>query len=424
MKSFEGTLLQTTLPIISKLTKFLLIGAGTVAKQKLEVLHKNNIFPTIIAQANLIKLNNVTIKEITAEDCKEFEVVIDATGSDDVRAIVFEAKKRFGFLLNRVDIPQDCDFYFASLAYFGDLKVAVSTNGASPTLGQEVRSFIQRVLPKELETLAKETKKARSLGKIDVEKTRQKSRKLLAQVYLVGCGIGDVELLTLKAYRIIQEVDVVLVDHLISQEVLDIIPSTTRQIYVGKQKEKLVITQSQINEILREEAQKGLRVARLKSGDPYIFGRGAEEALFLAKEGIRVDIIPGISSAIAAPLSAGIAPTARGYSANLSIVTAHLRDNRVNLEWIDVLKMKNHTTIVLMAVSKAEQIVAKALEIGVDKKLPAAIISNASRENQEVVITTLAELPAYAKVAERPAIIVFGDVVNLHGLLPILYGKL
>ena len=416
--------MQTTLPIICKFTKFLLIGAGAVAKQKLEVLHKNDIFPTIIAKENLLGLDNVNLKKVTLEDCEGFEVVIDATGSDDVRSIVFEAKKKFGFLLNRVDVPQDCDFYFASLAYFGDLKVAVTTNGASPTLGQEVRSYIQRVLPKELEQLAKESKEARSLGNIDVEKTREKSRKLLAQVYLVGCGIGDVELLTLKAYRIIQEVDVVLVDHLISQEILDIIPSTTRQIYVGKQKGKLVVTQSQINEILLDETKKGLKVARLKSGDPYIFGRGAEEAIFLAKDGIRVDVIPGISSAIAGPLSAGIAPTARGYSANLSIVTAHLRDNRVNLEWIDILKMKNHTTIVLMAVSKADQIVEKALALGVDRALATAIISNASRDNQEVVITTLAELPVHAKVAKRPAIIVFGDVVNLHGLLPILYGKL
>jgi len=393
-----------------------------VAKQKLEVLHKNDIYPTIMAIENFTDLKDVILKPIAIDDCKGYEVVIDATGSDTVREIVFEAKKAFGFLLNRVDVPKDCDFYFASLAYFGDLKVAVTTNGASPTLGQEVRSYIQRVLPKELETLAKGSKETRSLGKIDVQSTREKSRMLLSQVYLVGCGIGDVELLTLKAYHIIQDVDVVLVDHLISQEILDIIPASTRQIYVGKQKDKLVTTQSQINDILLQEASKGLRVARLKSGDPYIFGRGAEEAIFLAKEGIRVDVVPGISSAIAGPLSAGIAPTARGYSANLSIVTAHLRDNRINVDWIDILKMKNHTTIVLMAVSKAEEIVAKALEVNVDKKLPTAIISNASRSNQEVVITTLEDLPQHAKTAQRPAIIVFGDVVNLHGLLPILYG--
>ncbi len=411
--------MQITLPIICKFTKFLLIGAGPVAAQKLEVLTKNGIKPTIIASENIQKLKNVTLKNVDIDDCKGFEVVIDATGSDTVREIVFEAKKAFGFLLNRVDIPEDCDFYFASLAYYGDMKVAVTSNGASPTIGQEVRSYIERLLPKALEQLVDEKKQLRKKGKIFIKETREQTQKLLGQVYLIGCGIGDVELLTLKAYRLIQEVDVVLIDHLISQEILDIIPQTTKQIYVGKQKEKLVTTQEQINEILLEEASKGLRVARLKSGDPYIFGRGAEEALYLAKEGIRVDVIPGISSAIAGPLSAGIAPTARGYSANLSIVTAHLRDNRINLDWIDILKMKNHTTIVLMAVSRAAEIVEKALEIGVDPKMPAAIISNASRADQEVCITTLEKLPLKAKVAKRPALIVFGEVVNLHGSLPV-----
>lgn len=415
--------MQTTLPIIYKRNNFLLIGAGAVAKQKLEVLLKNGITPKIIATENLFNLDNVELKDITTEDCQGFDVVIDATGSDVVREIVFEAKKLYGFLLNRVDVPKDCDFYFASLAYFGDVKVAVTTNGASPTLGQEIRTFIQRVIPKKLAQLVAEKKESRSLGSINIEQTRQETRKLLSKVYLVGCGIGDIELLTLKAYRIIQEVDVVLVDHLISDEILAIIPKSTRQIYVGKQKEKLIVTQSQINEILLEEASKGLHVARLKSGDPYIFGRGAEEALYLAKEGICVDVIPGISSAIAGPLSAGIAPTARGYSANLSIVTAHLRDNRVNLDWIDILKMENHTTMVLMAVSRAQEIVDHALKVGVAKSLPTAIISNASRKNQEVIITTLEELPQHAAVAKRPALIVFGEVVNLHGLLPILYGK-
>jgi uroporphyrin-III C-methyltransferase / precorrin-2 dehydrogenase / sirohydrochlorin ferrochelatase len=411
-----------SLPIICKFSKFLLIGAGPVAEQKLEVLHKNSISPTIIAKENVLELENVILKDIEITDCEGFEVIIDASGSNDVRTIVFEAKKRFGALLNRVDIPDDCDFFFASLAYFGDLKVAVTTNGASPTIGQEVRSFIQRSLPKKLAQLTAEKKDARLLGHIDANKTRVESKKLLSHVYLVGCGIGDVELLTLKAYRIIQDVDVVLIDHLISQEIIDIIPESVRKIDVGKQKGKLVVTQERINEILLEEASKGLKVARLKSGDPYIFGRGAEEAIYLSKEGIRVDVVPGISSAIAAPLSAGIAPTARGYSANLSIVTAHLRDNRINVGWIEILKMKNHTTIVLMAVSKATEIVEKALEIGADKDLPTAIISNASRDNQEVTITTLEKLPEHAKVAKRPAIIVFGEVVNLHDKLPILYG--
>jgi len=240
----------------------------------------------------------------------------------------------------------------------------------------------------------------------------------LGHVTLVGCGTGDVELLTLKAYRTIQNADVVFIDHLISDAIIESIPKDTMKISVGKQKGAHSVKQERINEMLIEYARKGLEVARLKAGDPYIFGRGAEEAQALMEAGIRVDVIPGISSAIAGPLSAGIAPTARGYATNLSIVSAHLAGNSINLQWIDLLKMKNHTTIVLMGLSRAEEIVAAALEAGVDADMPTAIISNASRVNQTRIITTLKDLPNAAKDAPRPGIIVFGDVVNLAKILP------
>lgn len=409
----------TSLPIILKQNRFLLIGAGAIASQKADVLTQNQLTFTVIAQENIANLDNVTLKNVNTEDCEGYDVVIDATGSDSVRDIVFSAKAKYNFLLNRVDVPEDCDFYFASIAHFGEMKIAVSSNGASPTIAKEVRAFIERIVPKKLTQLLAIKKEQRAQKIIEPNKTKEEVQSLLGHVYLIGCGIGDVELLTLKAYRLIQEMDVVFVDHLISQEIIDIIPSSVEQIYVGKQKDKLVTTQEAINNLLLEYAKKGLRVARLKSGDPYIFGRGAEEAIHLAKEGIRVDVVPGISSAIAGPLSAGIAPTARGYSANLSIVTAHLRDNRINLDWIEILKMKNHTTIVLMAVSRADEIVKKALEVGVDKNLATAVISNASRPNQVTKITTLQNLAEIAHHAPRPALIMFGDVINLHGQLPI-----
>lgn len=415
--------MTTSLPIVLKTKKILLIGAGAVAKQKLEVLNANGYVPKIIASENLQELDNVQCKDISVEDIQGFDIVIDATGSSGVREIVFSAKQKYGFLLNRVDVPDDCDFYFASLSYFGDLKVAVTTDGASPTIGQEVRDFIQRVLPKKLASLTQRKKEARKNGHIDVKETREEVQRVLGHVYLIGCGIGDVELLTLKAYRLIQEVDVVFVDHLISQEIKDIIPEGTQQVFVGKEKGRHSVNQDEINTLLLEYANKGLRIARLKSGDPYIFGRGAEEAMFLAEQGLRVDVIPGISSAISAPLSAGIAPTARGYAASLSIVTAHLKDSLINIDWLDLLKMKNHTTIVLMSVSRADEIVKKALEIGVSKDLPAAIISNASRPNQEVFITNVEGLVEVAKNAPRPALIVFGEVVNLYGKLPIFHSE-
>ena len=179
------------------------------------------------------------------------------------------------------------------------------------------------------------------------------------------------------------------------------------------------VKQEKINELLLSYAEKGLEVARLKSGDPYIFGRGAEEALYLINEGIRVEVIPGISSAIAAPLSAGIAPTARGYASSFSVVSAHLKGNRINLDWCELLKLKEHTTVVLMGVSRVKEIVNEALNIGVSEDIKVAIISNATRENQEVIITRLKDLPNQTDNIAKPALLVFGDVVGLYGKLPV-----
>ncbi|MEA1916144.1 MAG: uroporphyrinogen-III C-methyltransferase [Campylobacterota bacterium] len=242
---------------------------------------------------------------------------------------------------------------------------------------------------------------------------------MYGKVYLVGCGTGDVELLTLKSHKIITKIaDVVFIDHLIAQEIIDIIPPSTKKVFVGKQKGFHSVKQEKINELLIEYAKKGLSIARLKSGDPYIFGRGSEEAITLSSENIEVEVIPGISSALAAPLLAGIAPTARGYATNLSIVSAHLSGNRVNLEWIPLLKMSNHTVVVLMGVSRAKEISSCALKIGVNMSMDVAIISNASRPNQSVRIGVLKELKELCEDVQRPAIIVLGDVVKLHEILP------
>ncbi len=421
-----------TLPIVLHNKKILLIGAGNVALQKAEVLHRNNIDFEVIAyhvsqqmkdlcQTSVSK-QLLTCKPFCKEDIKDFEIIIDATGAKEVATLLLEAKKERNILINIVDVPELCDFYFASLLEYGALKIAVSSAGASPTITQVVRDKIAGLVPKEIELLTNETMELRKNGIIDKEQTRAKTKKLLSKVYLVGCGTGDVELLTIKAYNIIQNVDVVFIDHLIAQEIIDIIPKETIRVFVGKQKGFHSVKQEEINRLLSEYALQGLSIARLKSGDPYIFGRGSEEAISMVENGIRVEVIPGISSAIAGPLLSGIAPTARGYATNLSIVSAHLAGNRVNLEWIPLLKFTNHTVVVLMGVSRAKEIKKCATNIGVDMDKDVAIISNASRKDQSVRIGKLEELEELCKDALRPALIVFGDVVNLHSILP-KYGE-
>ncbi|HEX5710249.1 MAG TPA: uroporphyrinogen-III C-methyltransferase [Sulfuricurvum sp.] len=238
------------------------------------------------------------------------------------------------------------------------------------------------------------------------------------KLYLIGCGPGDSDLLTLKALKTIQKLDIALIDHLLTQEIIDLIPEHTKVVFVGKEKGKHSFPQDQINAMITEYALQGHKVGRLKCGDPYIFGRGTEEAIYASKNGIDTEVIPGLSSAFSGPLSAGIAPTARGISTGVSVVSAHLSGDRVNLSWIGMLGVRDHTTVVLMGLSRTRQIVKEALDQGIDPHLPVAIISNATTACQSSIITTLAELSITAKGAPKPAILVFGDVVALESQLP------
>jgi len=253
---------------------------------------------------------------------------------------------------------------------------------------------------------------------IFTDKKVLKGFPMRGHLFLIGCGPGDADLLTLKAIRTIQKLDVALIDHLLSQEIIDLIPPSVKVIFVGKTKGKHSLSQSQINELIVEYAAKGNVVGRLKCGDPYVFGRGSEEAIHALEHAIPTEVIPGISSALSAPLSAGIAPTARGYATGMSIVSAHLAGDRLNLGWIDLLGMKNHTTVVLMGVSRADEIAREALIRNISPTLPVAIVSNATTSYQSTIVTTLENLPADARKAPRPAILIFGDVVGLESRLP------
>ncbi|MBI1937523.1 MAG: uroporphyrinogen-III C-methyltransferase [Ignavibacteriales bacterium] len=410
-----------SLPVLFRNPNILLIGGGKVALQKAKVLLDNEIDFSVVTQTLCNELNALNtkhkIKSFEKEDADNFNIIIDATGNKEVNLLLKEIKKKRFFLLNTVDVPEECDFYFSSLLRYKNLKVAVSSSGASPTVTQIVRDKIKEFLPDSLGDLIEQKSLERELGIVDIERTKEEAEKLFGKVYLIGCGIGDPELLTIKAYKTIQTVDVVFYDNLITEEILNLVPPHVEKIYVGKEKGNHTASQDAINKFLLDYAEQGYRVARLKNGDPYIFGRGAEEAEFLIRSNINVEVIAGISSAIAAPLSAGIPPTARGYSSGITIVTAHNDGCTFNSNWIELLKIPNHTVIVLMGLTQTEKIVDDALLKGVDKKLPAAIISNASRKNQTTIITTLENLADASRDADKPAVLVFGNVVNLSEIL-------
>jgi uroporphyrin-III C-methyltransferase/precorrin-2 dehydrogenase/sirohydrochlorin ferrochelatase len=410
-----------TLPVLLRDPKVLLIGGGMAASQKAKVLKANNIdFKIVSIQVSeAIKSSNADykLKNFEKSDLDNFNIVIDATGNPEVNFILRQSKHERSFLLNSVDIPWECDFYFSSLLLYKNLKIAVSSDGGSPTLTQIVRDKIKDIIPEKIADIAEEKLNERGKGVIDVERTKKEAFEVFGKVFLIGCGPGDPELLTVKAVKKIEAADVILYDCLINLEILDFAKKGAEIFCVGKQKGLHRYKQEEINNIMLEYAKSGYKVARLKGGDPYIFGRGAEEAAFLINNNIDVEVVPGVSSAFAAPLLAGIPPTMRNYSSGISIVSGYKTDDNSDLCWLPFLKIKNHTTIVLMGLTKAEKIFNEGNRIGIDKDLPAAVISNASRKNQKVITSTFNNLLKISKDAEMPAVLVFGEVVKLSGEL-------
>jgi len=238
---------------------------------------------------------------------------------------------------------------------------------------------------------------------------------MTGKVYIVGAGPGDPELLTLKALKVIQEADVILFDELIGEEIRELLKreSKAELIDVGKRHGKHKMKQEDINALMVKLAKEGKTVVRLKGGDPFIFGRGGEEIEVLAENGIRFEVIPGITSAIAAPSYAGIPVTHRRYDPAVVFITG--KQERERLDWSALAKL-NATIIILMGVSSLKENVERLLKHGKNPDTPVAIIENATTPNQRTIIGTLANI---VKIAERervkaPAVIVIGDVVNVR----------
>ena len=415
---------RKTLPILLKEPSILLIGGGKVALQKAQVLSENNIDFSIIAKDICPELkvlcSDIREKTFKLKDITKKRIIIDASGSKKVTKKLLKYKKHHNILLNVVDKPKHCDFYFMALSKNAPLQIAVSSSGASPTVAKYFRDKCQKLLPQNLDTLLEELQTQRDKNIININKSLKKLKALptsKGKAYLVGCGLGDPELLTLKAYKIIHSVEVVLYDHLISDEIMALVPKGCKKIFVGKEKGFHSKAQEEINKLIKKYINKGLSVARLKSGDPFIFGRGAEELLYLSQKGIECEVVAGISSAISAPLMANIPITARGYSDSFTVVSAHLKDNKLNLNWIPFLSQKSHTVIVLMGLSRVGEIVAEASRLEIDLDTPCAIVSNASRKNQKVLSTTIRGLESASQKVSRPAILVFGEVIKYTNYL-------
>jgi len=240
---------------------------------------------------------------------------------------------------------------------------------------------------------------------------------MTGKVYLVGSGPGDPELLTIKAKRLIESAEVILYDQLPGEEILNMLPRSAEKIDVGKYAGSHKLSQWQINELLVKRAKEGKIVIRLKGGDPYLFGRGGEEAQVLVREGIEVEVVPGITSAIAVPAYAGIPITHRDFASMVTFITGHEDPTKEEtaLDW-EVLAKFEGTLVILMGVSMLERNVKELLKYGKSIDTPVAVIERGTRPDQRVTIGTLADIVTLCKrrKVKAPAITVIGDVVKLH----------
>jgi len=236
----------------------------------------------------------------------------------------------------------------------------------------------------------------------------------MSKVYLTGAGPGDVELLTMKAHRVITQADVIIYDRLANPEILEMAKDGCEFVYVGKEDGRHTLPQDEINEVIYQNALKHDVVVRLKGGDPFVFGRGGEEGAYLKEREISFDIIPGITSAISVPAYAGIPVTHRGVAVSFRVVTGHESPNKKEsqIPWENF--KTNDTIIFLMGLHNLSKISTKLMEIGKPKDFPCAVISRGTTSEQSVVVGTLEDIVEKAKNVPTPALIIVGEVVKLR----------
>ena len=435
----------------------LLVGAGSAAAAKLRLLGSAGARVTVIAHtpsADLLAAVADTRAELVRDVLSpqyfaSTELVFGATGSEVDDRIVAEHAHAAGKLVNIVDRPELSDFTMPAIVDRGDIVVAVSTHGASPVLAQRVRAAIESVLPPGLGRLAQFAQRFRAaiqarigenaarrrfwdqvlggpiaaavLAGDETRATRDLIRAVnrgepkaeTGRVSLVGAGPGDPELLTLRAARALREADVIVYDKLVDPAVLEYARRDARRIFVGKSKGDHTLPQTEINALLVAEARSGRHVVRLKGGDPFVFGRGGEELDTLVAEGIRVDVVPGITAATGCAAYAGFPLTHRDHASSVVFVSGHSKDGFSDLDW-HALANPRQTIVVYMGVSAAGEVAGKLIEAGLGASMPIAIVENGTRWDQRVIkgeLQEAADLIRQHGVA-GPALLVIGEVTR------------
>ncbi len=440
----------------------LVVGAGEVAARKIELLARAGARITVIANrisatvADLKVSHRLTIlqKSFAPEDLPGFRLVVSATDNIETNELVAKTADEHRIPVNVVDNPGLCSFIFPAIIDRSPIIAAVCSGGAAPVLARLLRAKIESVIAPGYGRLALLAERYRNAVKQQIKQPAQRrifwetvfqgavaelifsgkeqeADQLLRQtlsnhenspsqgeVYLIGAGPGAADLLTFRALRLMQQADVVVYDRLVSPEIIDLARRDSEKIYVGKQRQNHALPQESINILLADLAKSGKRVARLKGGDPFIFGRGGEEIETLMQQGIHFQVVPGITAASGCATYAGIPLTHRDHAQSCTFVTGHLKDGTVNLNWAQ-LAAPSQTVVIYMGLVGLEKICRSLIAHGSPKDLPIALIQQGTTHNQRVITGTLETMPA--AVADQnikpPTLIIIGTVVNLHSKL-------
>ncbi len=443
--------------------KVLIVGGGEVALRKLTLLERCGAKITVVAAEVLPELREraaagrirTVIREFVPDDLDGARLVIVATSRRAVNRWIASLSEARGIPVNVVDDREASRFIVPALIDRAPVLIAISTGGTSPVLARRLRERLEALIPKRLGELSLWLQALRRTARRRLRDTGARRRyfeqivdgvaarrfvagdthgaeslaqQLLAlrpgspresgEVTLVGAGPGDPELLTLKALRALQDADVILHDRLVPPSVLDMARRDARRICVGKAAGGIGRTQAEINALLIEHAAQGMRVVRLKGGDPFIFGRGAEELEALQKAQIRFSVIPGITAAAGCAAYAGIPLTHRNHAHSVTFVTGH-EDSDGREPDYQALAKPGITAVFYMGLARVEHIAAEFMRHGAPTTLPAALIAQGTLQNQRVItgtLATIAEAAARARL-ESPALLVVGEVASLHDSL-------
>ena len=441
----------------------LVVGGGQVAARKVNLLHSAGAKITVVSPELCQSLSDRhqrgeidwQQREVNEADIQQAMLIIAATDDEAVNQQVAQHAHQHNIPVNVVDQPGLCSFYMPSIVDRSPVIVSVSTGGASPVLARLLRSRLETFIPThygQLATMADEyrtrvkqtfsqiTQRRRfwenvldgSVAELALSGKESEARELLetslaegkesisdqGEVYLVGAGPGDPDLLTFRALRLMQRADVVLYDRLVSKEILAMVRRDADLVYVGKHRAQHAMQQEDINATLVKYAKQGKRVLRLKGGDPFIFGRGGEEIDTLAAEGIGFQVVPGITAASGCASYAGIPLTHRDYAQSVTFVTGQLKDGTVDLNW-PALIQPNQTVVIYMGLVGLELICQKLIEHGQSTDMPIALVEQGTTANQRVFTGTLGTLPDQVKneKIKPPTLIIVGEVVTLQDRL-------